>query len=126
MNDHRIIAIVEAAAAPQVAAVVTQVLGGYQVEFTTGLSPTGAEPATHYAASAQLDETQRNTLLGLLNPDAGIYGWRGLAAGVDDFDGPNVVTDANNLPTCAPADMRWTFEACCQSLGLKRIQADLP
>lgn len=124
MNSFRIIAIVEAAIAPQVAAMVAQFLDGYQVEFTTGLSATGQEPATHYVASAQLNEAQRNILLGLLNPDAGIYGWRGLAAGVDDFNGPNVVTDANNLPACAPSDMRWTFEAAAQSIGLLKIQGN--
>lgn len=126
MHSHRIIAIVAADKVELVAATVANLLDGYQVEFTTVLSPTGTAPATHYAASAQVTEAQRNTLLALLNPAQGVYGWRGLAAGVDDFAGPTVVTDSSALPAGDPADLRWTFEACCQSLGLKRIQADLP
>lgn len=125
MYDRRIIAIVRADKVADVEVALVALLGpSYAGALTVPLSPTGAEPATHYAASSQETEATRTALLPLLDPSGGVYAWGGQIPG-DEYTA-NTVTDSDNLPACDPADMRWTFEACLQSLGLKRIQVALP
>lgn len=125
MYDRRIIAIVRADRVADVESILVQSLGAsYTNALTVPLSPTGAEPATHYGASSQETEATRQALLPLLDPAGGVHAWPGQIPG-DEYTA-NTVTDSSNLPACDSSDMRWTFEACCQSLGLKRIQADLP
>jgi hypothetical protein len=52
--------------------------GDGRFTFTVGLSPSGAEPATHYWASPALTETQYQQVQGMkaaLFPDAQIFDW---------------------------------------------------
>ena len=126
-HNRRIHAIVAAAAVPTVEAAVVQILGAdYAGCLSVPLSATGQSPATYYAASAQVTEAERAAILALLNPAAGVHAWRGLAIAVDSPEDPCVVTDSTNLPDCPSSDMRWTFEACLQSLGLQKIQSGSP
>jgi len=123
--DRRINAIVRADKVAAVNAALVQSLGSsYDGCLSVALSPTGNAPATHYGASSQETEATRQALLPLLDPAGGVHAWPGQIPG-DEYTA-ETVTDATNLPACDPADLRWTFEACCQSLGLKRIQADTP
>lgn len=125
MYDRRIIAIVRADRVAEVEAALVALLGpSYASAFTVPLSPTGAAPATHYGASSQETEATRAALLPLLDPSGGVYVWAGQIPG--DPHTANTVTDSTNLPACDPADMRWTFEACLQSLGLQRVQSIPP
>ena len=125
MFDRRIVAIVRADRVADVEVALVALLGpSYAGAFTVPLSPTGQVPATHYGASSQETEATRAALLPLLDPACGVYAWAGQIPG--DPHTANTVTDSSALPAGDAADMRWTFEACCQSLGLKRIQADLP
>jgi len=123
--DRRIHAIVRADRVTEINAAIVTALGAeYDGCLSVPLSATGANPATHYGASSQETEATRAALLPLLDPSGGVYAWAGQIPG-DEYTA-ETVTDATNLPACDPADLRWTFEACCQSLGLKRIQADTP
>lgn len=125
MHNRRIVAIVSADRVADVEAALVALLGpSYAGALTVPLSPTGAEPATHYAASSQETETTRTALLPLLDPSGGVYAWAGQIPG-DEYTA-NTVTDSTSLPACDPADMRWTFEACLQSLGLQRVQSTPP
>ena len=123
--DRRINAIVRADKVAAVNAALVQSLGSsYDGCLSVALSPTGNAPATHYGASSQETEATRQALLPLLDPAGGVHAWPGQIPG-DEYTA-ETVTDSSALPAGDPADLRWTFEACCQSLGLKRIQADTP
>ncbi len=126
--DRRIIGIVVAPLVPAVNAGIYAILGaGYESNLTVPLSPTGDEPATHYAGSAQMPESQRDAVLGLMNPSAGVYGFPGEAYGVDTPEAVAIVTDPANPPV-PTGDQRlvWDFDAACTALGLKRIAAKMP
>lgn len=121
--DRRVIGIVRAEIVPQVNAAIHAILGtGYEDNLTVPLSPTGEAPATHYGGSAQMPESQRDAVVGLMNPAAGVYGFPGWALGVDTDDTAVLVTDPENVPT--PADGQrvvWVFDAAAASIGLRRI-----
>jgi len=126
--DRRVIGIVRAAILPQVNAGIHAILGaGYEDNLTVPLSPTGEEPATHYAGSCQMPEAQRDAVVGLMNPAHGVYGFPGWADGVDDETTAVLVTDPANLPTpVGEQRVVWTFDAAISSLGLQRIVPKMP
>lgn len=121
-HTRRIHAVVSDAARAQVNAVVVTLLGpGYDGCLAVPLSPTGDEPATHWACSAQVTEAERDAVLALLDPDSGVAGARGWAAGVDT-DAP-LVREGEPVPPDVPAgDIRWTFRRLLEELGLRRIE----
>lgn len=126
--DRRIIGIVSAPLVPAVDAAIFAILGeGYEDNLTVPLSPTGEEPATHYAGSAQMPESQRDAVVGLMNPAAGVYGFPGEAYGVDTPETIAIVTDHANPPTpTGEQRLVWDFDAACASLGLQRIVPKMP
>lgn len=121
--NRRVIGIVTAPLVARVNAAIFAILGeGYEDNLTVPLSPTGEAPATHYAGSCQMLEAQRDAVVGLMNPAAGVYGFPGWADGVDTDETAVLVTDPANMPT--PADGQrvvWDFDAAAKSLGLVRI-----
>lgn len=119
--DKRIHAIVRADRVTEINATLVVALGAeYDGALCVPLSATGQSPATHYGASSQETEATRQALLPLLDPANGVHAWPGQIPG--DPVTENTVTDSNSLPLCAPSDMRWTWDACLQSLGLQRIR----
>ena len=123
--DRRIHAIVRADRVTEINAAIVTALGAeYDGCLSVPLSATGANPATHYGASSQETEATRAALLPLLDPSGGVYAWAGQIPG-DEYTA-ETVTDSSALPAGDPADMRWTFEACLQSLGLQRVQSTPP
>lgn len=123
MYNRRIHAIVRADRVTEINSAIVAALGAdYDGCLSVPLSATGANPPTHYGASSQETDASRAAILPLLDPAQGVYGWPGQTPG-DEYTA-NTVTDANNLPACAPSDMRWTFEAAAQSIGLLKIQGN--
>lgn len=126
--NRRVIGIVVAPLAPLVNARIHAILGeGYEDNLTVPLSPTGEEPATHYAGSAQMPETQCDAVVGLMSPDHGIYGFPGEAYGVDAPETIAIVTDHENPPVpTGEQRLVWDFDAAAASLGLRRIVPKMP
>jgi len=126
--DRRVIGIVVAPLVTLVNSRIFAILGdGYEDNLTVPLSPTGEEPATHFAGSAQMPEAQRDAVVGLMNPAHGVYGFPGWADGVDDETTAVLVTDPANLPTpVGEQRVVWTFDAAISSLGLQRIVPKMP
>lgn len=126
--NRRVIGIVVAPLVPLVNARIRAILGeGYEDNLTVPLSPTGEEPATHYAGSAQMPEAQRDAVVGLMNPAHGVYGFPGWADGVDDDTTAVLVTDPANMPTpTGEQRLVWDFDAAAASLGLQRIVPKMP
>ncbi len=126
--DRRVIGIVVASLGPIVNAGIHAILGeGYEDNLTVPLSPTGEEPATHYAGSAQMPEAQRDAVVGLMNPSAGVYGFPGEAYGVDTPETVVIVTDPANPPVPTEGQrLVWDFDAAAASLGLRRIVPKMP
>lgn len=123
LYGRRVIGIVTAPLVARVNASIFAILGeGYEDNLTVQLSPTGEAPATHYGGSAQMSEAQRDAVVGLMNPAAGVFGFPGWAYDVDTDETAVLVTDPENVPT--PADGQrvvWDFDAAAKSLGLVRI-----
>ena len=95
---------------------------GYVGCFTVPLSATGDEPATHWAASAQVTQEQCDKLLGILTTTPGVWGYRGVAYGVDDESSVPIVRAGEPRPEGVPdAELRWDFDAVLEQLGLKRV-----
>jgi len=126
--DRRVIGIVSAQLVPFVNARIFAILGeGYESSLSEPLSPTGEEPATHFAGSAQMPEAQRDAVVGLMSPEHGIYGFPGEAYGVDTPETIAIVTDYQNPPVPAEGQrIVWDFDAACASLGLQRIVPKMP
>lgn len=128
LYNRRVISIVVAPLAPLVNARIHAILGeGYEDNLTVALSPTGDEPATHYAGSCQMPEPQRDEVVGLMNPTAGVYGFPGEAYGVDTPETIAIVTDHENPPVpTGEQRLVWDFDAAAASLGLRRIVPKMP
>jgi len=126
--NRRVIGIVVAPLVSLVNSRIFAILGeGYEDNLTVALSPTGKEPATHYAGSAQMPEAQRDAVVGLMSPDHGIYGFPGEAYGVDTPETIAIVTDYQNPPVPAEGQrLVWDFDAAAASLGLQRIVPKMP
>ena len=126
--DRRVIGIVSAQLVPFVNARVFAILGeGYESSLSEPLSPTGEEPATHFAGSAQMPEAQRDAVVGLMSPEHGVYGFPGWADGIDDESTAVLVTDPENMPIpTGEQRVVWTFDAAAASLGLQRIVPKMP
>lgn len=123
INNRRVIGIVAAPLVPLVESRIFELLGdGYERSLTIPLSPTGDEPATHYASDGQMPEAQRDAVVGLMNPAAGVYEFPGWAYGVDDDTTAVLVTDPENMPTpTGEQRVVWDFDAAAASVGLRRI-----
>lgn len=123
LYGRRVIGIVTAPLVARVNASIFAILGeGYEDNLTVPLSPTGEAPATHYGGSAQMPEAQRDAVVGLMNPSAGVYGFPGWALGVDDDETAVLVTDSANVPTpTGEQRVVWDFDAAAASVGLKMI-----
>jgi hypothetical protein len=128
LYNRRIIGIVRTDLVTAVNAGIFSILGeGYESNLTVALSATGEEPATHYAGSAQMPEAQRDLVVGLMNPAAGVYGFPGWADGVDTDETAVKVTDPANMPTpVGEQRVVWDFDAACASLGLRRVLPKMP
>ena len=126
--NRRVIGIVVAPLVPLVNSRIFAVLGeGYEDNLTVALSPTGEEPATHYAGSAQMPEAQRDAVVGLMNPSAGVYGFPGETYGVDTPETIAIVMDHENPPVPTGAQrLVWDFDAAAASLGLRRVVPKMP
>ena len=126
--DRRIIGIVVAPLVQIVNAKIFAILGeGYESNLLIELSPTGEEPATHYAGSAQMPETQCDAVVGLMSPDHGIYEFPGEAYGVDTPETIAIVTDHENPPVpTGEQRLVWDFDAAAASLGLQRVMPRRP
>lgn len=126
--NRRVIGIVVAPLVPLVNSRIFAVLGeGYEDNLTVALSPTGEEPATHYAGSAQMPEAQRDAVVGLMNPSAGVYGFPGETYGVDTPETIAIVTDHENPPVpTGEQRLVWDFDAAAASLGLRRVVPKMP
>lgn len=124
MNDYRIIGIVEIANVAAIEAQVVAILGeqyvGILVTKARRASPTGQEPATHVLTSQQMPADVAQAFVAMLDPTAGIDGYRSRAIGVDPPGVPEVL-DASKLPPGDPAEWRWTPDAVLQKLGLHWI-----
>lgn len=121
--DRRVIGIVVAGLVPLVNAAIFAILGdGYEGNLTVPLSPTGEAPATHYGGSAQMPESQRDAVVSLMDPSAGVFGFPGWALGVDTDETAVLVTDPENMPTpTVEQRVVWDFDAAAASIGLRRI-----
>jgi len=128
IRNRRVIGIVVAPLVPAVNAAIRGILGDeWQDNLSLPLSPTGEEPATHYAGSAQMPESQRDAVVGLMSPEHGIYGFPGWADGIDDESTAVLVTDPENMPIpTGEQRVVWTFDAAISSLGLQRIVPKMP
>lgn len=128
LYNRRVVGIVVAPLVPLVNSRIFAILGaGYESNLTVPLSPTGEEPATHYAGSAQMPEAQRDAVVGLMNPDHGIYGFPGEVYGVDTPETVAIVMDHENPPVPAGGQrLVWDFDAAAASLGLRRIVPKMP
>ncbi len=126
--NRRVIGIVITPLVPLVNSRILAILGeGYESNLSEPLSATGEEPATHYAGSAQMPESQRDAVVGLMSPEHGIYGFAGWADGVDDDSTAVKVTDPANPPTpTGEQRLVWDFDAAAASLGLRRIVPKMP
>ena len=128
IRNRRVIGIVVAPIVPAVNAAIRGILGDeWQDNLSLPLSPTGEEPATHYAGSAQMPESQRDLVVGLMSPEHGVYGFPGWADGIDDESTAVLVTDPENMPIpTGEQRVVWTFDAAAASLGLQRIVPKMP
>jgi hypothetical protein len=125
--NRRIIGIVAVNVAPMVEAGICQILGaGYAGCFSVELSPNGEAPTTHLAGSAQCTEAQRDAVVALLNPAAGVYGFRGLAVGLETAETVPYVDAWPELPDATAEELRWDFDSACASLGLQRVRPPMP
>lgn len=126
--DRRVIGIVVAPLVPLVNARIFSILGDeYEDNLVIPLSPTGEEPATHFGGSAQMPESQRDAVVGLMNPSAGVYGFPGEALGIDTPETVAIVMDHENPPVLAEGQrLVWDFDAAAASLGLRRIVPKMP
>lgn len=124
LYNRRIHVIVLDSIKAQAEAGIVALLGdpGYEGCFTVPLSATGDEPATHWAASAQVTQDQRDKLLGILTTTPGVWGYRGVAYGVDDESSVPIVHPGEPHPEGVPdTELRWDFDAVLETLGLKRV-----
>jgi len=128
LYNRRIIGIVAANLVPIVDAKIFGLLGdGHEKNLTIPLSPSGDEPATHYASDGQMTEAQHDAVASLADPSAGVHGFPGWADGVDDDSTAVLVTDPENMPVpTGEQRVVWRFDAAISSLGLQRIVPKMP
>jgi hypothetical protein len=128
IRNRRVIGIVAAPLVPTVDAAIRFILGDdWHDNLSLPLSPTGEEPATHYAGSAQMPESQRDAVVGLMNPAHGVYGFPGWADGVDTDETAVLVTDPAKMPTpTGEQRVVWSPDAAFAAVGLQRVQTPRP
>jgi hypothetical protein len=94
--------------------------GGDLTFGDVALSPTGHEPATHYAASTPATPTMRDGITTAL----GALAWANLYATADVQANPPLWTGPGGFDFAGNIYSAWI--AACQHMGLQLIQPDLP